>query len=214
MGLAIGVGMLPRLLETNPDGAERLTRDMARINTFLANAGLPTHEEPESFEEEFSSRASLTSFPYSWLHYLRRFSAHVMRDPRWVPYPIEPGEDPADDPVLRQMYRALSSHLLCHSDSEGYYLPLDFQELLLDPTHEKLPGGVVGSSYRLRDDLLLLTDPLEIPVVDGDLSDTAAQEIAAQRPTGAPFAVERLVWLALFEAARLSIKHKTAILFF
>ncbi len=214
MGLAIGVGMLAEFAATNPETAKRIREELEVINQRLREAGLPRHGEPESFDEELSSRASLTSFPYSWLHYLRRFAAHVMRDPRWVPYPIEPGEDPADDPVLRQMYRALSSHLLCHSDSEGYYLPVDFEELLLDPDH-KIRGGVVGSSYRLREELVGLADPLEIPVDGkGHLTDEVARQISTQRPSGAPFAVERLVWLALYEAARLSIEHDTAILFY
>jgi hypothetical protein len=214
MGLAIGVGMVAELGRRDPAAADRMRQDLEAINERLKSAGLPTHQEPSDFDEPLKSRASISSFPYSWLHYLRRFAAHVMRAPRWVPYPIEPGEDPADDPVLRQMYRGLSSHLLCHSDSEGYYLPVDFHALILDP-EQKLRGSVVGSSYRLREELLGLTEPLEIPVGGGgDLSDEAARSLAAQRPSGAPFAVERLVWLALFEAARLSIEHRTAIVFY
>ncbi|RAL21209.1 hypothetical protein DL240_13840 [Lujinxingia litoralis] len=218
MGLAIGVGALVRFEQKNPKAAEEMRRDLAYINTVLEREGLPTHQEPESFDELEDpwppTRASLNSFPYSWLHYLRRFAAHVIRDPRWIPYPVEPGEDPADDPVLRQLYRQLQSHLLCHSDSEGYYLPVDFDEIFFDPKH-KIRGGALGSSYRLREELLLLTDPLEIEVdEEGNLDDDYAAELAAQRPTGAPFAIERLIWISLYEAARLSIEHKTAIVFF
>lgn len=214
MGLAIGVGMLAEFSAKDSKAAARMRADFKHINTVLAQRGLEPHKEPEKFSGSLKTRASLTSFPYSWLHYLRRFAAHVMRDPKWVPYPIEPGEDPADDPVLHQMYRRLSSHLLCHSDSEGYYIPQDFEELILDPKHE-IRGGVLGSSQRLQEELLLLADPLEIAVGDdGRLSDDIARVVSSQRPAGAPYAVERLVWLALFEAARLSIEHQTAIVFF
>lgn len=213
MGLAIGVGLLAERVQKDGDVTERIERDLEYINTVLVERGMPTHEEPRSFDEPLKMRASLMSFPYSWLHYLRRFAAHVMRDPKWVPYPIEPGEDPAEDPVLHQMYRNLSSHLLCHSDSEGYYLPIDFEDLILDPEHD-IRGGVVGSSHRLREELLSIVDPLEIEVDDeGNISDEVAEYLAMQRPTGVPFAVERLVWLALFEAARLSIERNTAIVF-
>lgn len=213
MGLAIGVGVLAEMVE-DKQGADRIRRDVDFINTLLVEKGLPPHKEPESFDEPLKSRASLTSFPYSWLHYLRRFAAHVMRDPRWVPYPIEPGEDPADDVVLRQMYRQMKSHLLCHSDSEGYYFPVDFEDLFLDPSH-RIRGGVLGSSHQLQRELLLLTDPLEVEVDEkGELSEEKAKILAQQRPSGAPFAVERLVWLALFEATRLSIEHQTAIVFY
>lgn len=214
MGLAIGVGMLAEFSGEDRNAAARMRADFKYINQVLAHQGLAAHHEPEIFQEPLRSRASLTSFPYSWLHYLRRFAAHVMRDPKWVPYPIEPGEDPADDPVLHQMYRQMSSHLLCHSDSEGYYIPQDFEEPIFDPDHE-LRGGVLGSSIRLQEELLLLADALEIGVGDdGRLDDDRALGVAAQRPTGAPYAVERLVWLALFEAARLSIAHQTAVVFY
>ncbi|MFU8802511.1 MAG: hypothetical protein ACNA8W_01765, partial [Bradymonadaceae bacterium] len=149
-----------------------------------------------------------------WLHHLRRFAAHIIRDPKWIPYPVEPGEDPADDPVLRQMYRLLSSHLLCHSDCEGYYLPIDFDEIFFDPKHKTIRGGALGSSYRLLEELRLVCDSLEIPLKDGLLEEEVARWLSEQRPTGAPFAVERLVWLALYEAAQLSIAHRTAIVFY
>ena len=213
MGLAVGVGMLAKYSGSDQEAADGMRADLAQINTALSQRGLEEHREPPSFDPDLEMRSSLTSFPYSWIHHLRRFGAHVMRDPKWVPYPIEPGEDPADDPVLRQMYRELKSHLLCHSDSEGYYLPLDFKDLILDPEHQ-IRGGVVGSSYRLRQELLLLVDPLEIEVdEEGNLSDEVAAAVAKQRPSGVPFAVERLVWLALYEASRLSIEHGTAIVF-
>lgn len=214
MGLAIGVGMLAEYDRTDSDAARRMRRDLDEINASLDEHDLPRHREPTDFDTPPRLRASMTSFPYSWLHYLRRFAAHVMRDPKWVPYPVEPDEDPASDPVLHQMYGRMSSHLLCHSDSEGYYVPVEFDDLLVDSDGE-LPGGVVGSSYRLRDELLSLTDQLEIGVDDrGQLSDDRVDELSRQRPSNVPFARERLVWLALFEAARASLEHDTTIVFY
>lgn len=215
MGLAIGVGILAQTRGGGLKKAqEKFRADLSQLNEVLTEAGLLAHEEPESFERSIKLRATVTSFPYSWLHNLRRFAAHVMRDPRWVPSPLEPGEDPAADPVLHQMYRGLSSHLLCHSDREGYYIPQVFEKPFLDPSH-RLRGGTLGSSQKLREELLLLIDPLEINVdQEGNLSDEDAKKIASQRPTEAPFAVERLVWLALYEVARVSIAKETAIVFY
>lgn len=214
MGLAIGVGMLARAIRTDNDSkrADQIRRELNFINDALRQRGLETHQEPESFASSPTLRATVTSFPYSWLHNLRRFAAHVMRDPKWIPYPLEPGEDPAEDPVLHQMYHRLESHLLCHSDREGYYLPIDFDELLLDPDHG-IRGGVLGSSYRLRDELTSIAGALEIEMEGNSLSDEVAGALSKQRPTEVPFAVERLVWLALFEAARESIEKQTAIVF-
>lgn len=214
MGIAVGVGMLAEYQGSQPEQARQMRHDLHDINAELRQRDLPEHQEPEQFDEPLRMRASVTSFPYSWLHYLRRFAAHVMRDPKWVPYPVEPGEDPANDPVLRQMYRQMSSHLLCHSDREGYYLPVDFQELILDPDHQ-IRGAVVGSSYRLREELAQITDQLEIELTDNlRLSDDVADAISRQRPAEVPFAAERLVWLALWEAARLSIDHNSAVVFY
>lgn len=212
MGLAIGVGMLAELHTKNDDKVDEIRRDLAYINDVLRQRDLPIHDEPESFDKPLELRASVTSFPYSWLHNLRRLAAHVMRDPKWIPYPLEPGEDPAEDPVLHQMYRRMDSHLLCHSDREGYYVPVDFEDLILDPDHE-IRGGVLGSSYRLRDELISIADALEIELDGASLSDDVAEKVSKQRPTEVPFAIERLVWLALFEAARVSIEKGTAVVF-
>ncbi len=214
MGLAVGVGMLAQYMGDEPDEAQNMRRDLDLINEMLRTRDLPEHHEPEQLDQPLITRASVTSFPYSWLHYLRRFAAHVMRDAKWVPYPVEPGEDPAQDPVLRQLYTKMSSHLLCHSDREGYYLPVDFDDLILDKDHQ-ITGGVVGSSHRLRDELKTLTHQLEIELEDQErLSDDVAESLSRQRPTDVPFATERLVWLALWEAARLSIERDTAIVFY
>ncbi len=214
MGLSIGVGLVAEYAGSEYDDlAHQIRGDLEQINQTTAKLGLPLHEEPESFDKPLHMRVSLRSFPYSWLHYLRRFAAHVMRDPKWVPYPIQPGEDPAEDPVLRQMYKRMESHLLCHSDSEGYYLPVDVDQLIIDED-DPLPGMVVGSSLRLKEELLTLVGALEIDVDDrGWLSDAEADELSKQRPTSAPFAIERLVWLALYEACRISIDYQTAIVF-
>ena len=212
MGLAIGVGMLARASRTHSDRSDEIRRDLEVVNEALRQRGLPEHEEPQDFDEVPQLRASVTSFPYSWIHNLRRFAAHVMRDPKWIPYPLEPREDPAEDPVLHQMYRRMESHLLCHSDREGYYVPVDFDDLIRDPDIG-IRGVVLGSSYRLREELLSFADTLEIEVDGNSLSDEVAAEISKQRPTEVPFAIERLVWLALFEAARVSIEEQTAIVF-
>lgn len=60
-----------------------------------------------------------------------------------------------------------------------------------------------------------MADALEIELSpQGELSDETARRLSEQRPTGQPFAIERLVWLALFEAARLSIAHRMVIVFY
>ncbi len=206
MGLAVGIGLFG---DEDKDDARQ--RDLAAINEALQARDLPTHEGGSIIDTE-ESRATVNSFPYSWLHYLRRFAAHVLRDPKWVPFPIQPGEDPAEDPVVRQIYAEMESHLLCHSDSNGYYVPIDFQELIID--RERLPGKVLGSSYQLRRELIEISATLEIKLDDHHrLSDEEARRVGEQRPANYPFAIERLVWLSLFEAARMSVEYDRVIVF-
>ena len=78
MGLAIGVGTLAELVPLDPEGAEWTRASLTSLASVLERNGLPAHEEPEIFPTPlFSLRHSCTSFPYSFLHYLRRAYAYV-----------------------------------------------------------------------------------------------------------------------------------------
>ena len=101
-------------------------------------------------------------------------------------------------------------HLLWHSDAEGYYVPVDFPEVILD---DRIAGSMVGSSVRLLEELKLIAPRLEIALVHGELSDEMASRIDQEAEKGGPYWIERLVWFSLFEAARLSIRHGAAIHF-
>jgi hypothetical protein len=66
---------------------------------------------------------------------------------------------------------------------------------------------------RLLDELAAVAAPLGIVLHNGQLHDADANAIADENETGGPYWIERLVWLTLFEAARLSIEHRAAIHF-
>jgi len=135
MGLAICVGVLAELLEDDPEGAEAFEEDLAEVNRVLAAAGLPPHTEPRE-AIEFDSRASIESFPYSFIHYLRRAYAHRVLAPDWVATPLADDVDPTADPKIQTLLDSEDSHLLCHSDAEGFYVPVDFREVLFDEREE------------------------------------------------------------------------------
>lgn len=212
MGLGISVGMLAELLETDPEGAEWLRGALQAANELLAANKLPQHVEPERPLPE-ASRCGCDSYPYSFLHYLRRIYAHVLHDPHWEPEPLGEDESPTDDPVVEEETNMMSSHLLCHSDAEGFYVPIDFEDVLFDDGGD-LPGGMLGSTQRLMEELVAVAPYLEIDLVDGELSDAEASRLDEEAESEEdPFWIEKLVWLSLFEAARLSLKYKTAICF-
>lgn len=224
MGLCITVGILADLRENDPEGAELVRSEFDIINEILCQHGLPNHKEPTSLPM-LRDRSGVTGFPYSFLHYLRRFYARWVAETaqpfvrrlyaKWLgqpvqtPLPVGDGEDPANDHVLQRI-ASPRHHLLWHSDCEGYYVPIDFPKVLED---QRLDGGGVGSTVRLLDELIVVAAPLGIVLHDRQLNDADANAIAEEDEKGNPYWIERLVWLNLFEAARLSIEHRAAIHF-
>lgn len=211
MGLAIEVGTLSDLLENDPEGADWLREGLAAANKLLVAEGLPTHNEPTDIVIP-SSRALLSSFPYSFIHYLRRAYAHRLADPNWMAAPLADSEDPTEDPLVDAELGMMTSHLICHSDAEGYYVPVDFPEILASDGDD-LPGGILGSSQRLHAELVFVAPALGIRLQAGELTDEEAARINDLTEEDDGLNREFSAWLALFEAARLSIEHKTAIVF-
>ncbi|MEC5385759.1 hypothetical protein VVD49_08490 [Uliginosibacterium sp. H3] len=213
MGLAISVGYLADILEHDPEGAEWFEEGMTAANKLLNAAGLPSHTEPRVLPP-LVSRASLCSFPYSFIHYLRRAYAYRSEDPDWIATPVKDGIDPGSDPAIEEALESFSSHLLCHSDAEGYYLPVDFHDVLFaDDEADDLPGGMLGSSYRLLEELVLVAPALGIDLQDGLLSDVEAERINQVTHSDEGLHREYASWLALYDSAQLSIQHGSAIVF-
>lgn len=212
MGLAIEVGVLADLLKDDEDAAEWQRESFANANAVLAEMNLPTHQEPESLPS-LDNRSSIDSFPYSFLHHLRRAYAHWRKDPSVLYVPCVEGEDPANDPLVDEISNLFDSHLLCHSDCEGCYFPLDFTEIIIDESGEdRIEGRLLGSSYRLHEELIAMAPCLGI---DGtaNLTKEQVEHIQEIIDGESDNATEVMVWFALFEACRLSKQHGTAICF-
>ena len=213
MGLAICVGILADLIENDPESVEHFEADFAAANRKLAEAGLPPHVEPRTLPP-LESRAPLDGLPYSFIHYLRRAYAHRVTTPGWIATPLPEDTDPTEDETLEDVANMFESHLLCHSDAEGFYLPVDFDEVILAGEDETdLPGGMLGSSYRLLEELVLVAPALGITLSDGELSDEEAARLGDSMGEDEGLYREIESWLLLYESARLSIAHKTAIVF-
>ncbi len=211
MGLAVEVGILAYLNVNDEEGAEWQREALTKVNAVLVENHLPTHVEPETLPT-LVSRASICGYPYSFLHYLRRFAAHASITPNWKPKPFPESEDPAADPVIEDESFKFSSHLLCHSDCEGFYLPIDFKDPLF-ADEDQIPGGMLGSSYGLMRELVVVAPFLSIKLVGESLPDAEADRINGVVEAEGSFWIELAVWISLFESARLSIEHQTAISF-
>ena len=213
MGLAVEVGMLADQLENDEEGAEWIRESLAKANAVLAENDLPTHNEPEQIPP-LDDRSIIGSFPYSFLHHLRRAYAHWKQNPSAVITPCPDGENPSDDPAIDEESCMFDSHLLCHSDCEGFYLPVQFSDVLIDEKDQgRIEGGLLGSSYKLAEELTAMAPSLGIQLVEGQLTDEAADAIRSSVESETEIWIERGVWLTLFEATRLSIQHQTAICF-
>ncbi|NOK58013.1 MAG: hypothetical protein GFH27_549287n317 [Chloroflexi bacterium AL-W] len=209
MGLSISVGILADLIINDQEGAAWVREDLTIVNRYLTEAGLPAHVEPEQLPL-LDWRTKDCSFSYSPLHHLRRIYARTQEDPNGDLTPVAEGEDPIKDQAVEDELYMFRSHLLCHSDAEGYYIPIDFAEVI---SGDDIPGGFIGSSYRLRDELIVTARPLKITLIDGELSDAEIRRVKSVIDKQGPFYREHLAWLALFEATRLSIQHKCVIAF-
>jgi hypothetical protein len=213
VSLAISVGILAGGPNADPDVAASDREALQHVNRTLAENDLPLHEEPESLPE-FPYRGQLISFPYEWLFRLQRAVAFARRAPGEF-RPLEYGADPAKDRRLQDEWNTyIDSHLICHSYSEGFYVPIDFGHPLVDSRKEDgLPGLILGSSVRGLAELMRTAPLLSIPLKAGVLTDENAKVLAEEPDEAHPYWIERKAWFALFEPFRHSVEYKCAVVF-
>ncbi|MGV9786701.1 hypothetical protein [Streptomyces sp. NPDC003435] len=214
MGLNIVVGVL--VDATNDDYTEMVRADFITVGELLERAGAGHWAEPDLDDGE---GAEFEGWGYSGLHTLRRLAVHLAASGR-LPEPLNRSRRATDDPLLNQVYEALPSdppgpfdHLVHHSDCEGYYVPVDFDHVIVDET---APGGYLGSSVRLLAETHRLAEALGLPEdLDPDSEDVFdaadAEEPAAEG--WQRYGVESYVCLQLLHAAQLSVSTGAAIVF-
>lgn len=215
MGLSISVGVLADLKRNDSEGAERIRDEFEKVQRLLREAGHAGWQEPEDLED-LRLRPHVGSFPYSFLHVLRRAYAWAVRRPDTPLEPAAPDAPTAeDDQLIESEAMMMESHLLCHSDSEGFYVPVDLPEPLFDVGGSGVTGGMVGSSQGLMRELERMAPLLGIRLGPaGALSDEEARRVYEEgTDEGHPFWREKLVWLTLYECARASVAHRAALCF-
>ncbi len=216
MSLAVSVGQLAFLHRYEPpEEVENFRRALRAINRVLQANGLPQHSEPESLPE-LKDRVPIGSIPYGWLHYLRRAVAYAMRPGKQF-RPLREGEEPSADPVYDEVLCSCQSHIICHSDCEGFYVPIDFTEPLYDELSDDDPniirGGILGSSQGGLRELVLATPLLDVPLSNGQLGDKDALAICEEAGGAHPHEVARFAWLLMFERLRQSVEYRSAVVF-
>jgi len=228
MGLAVEVGYLADLLANDEEGAESFRQDLGRLNDYLASIGLPPHNEPENCEV-----CSYDIYGYSGIHYLRRVAAYL--DLRGI-LPPPGGQDASEDKVMEEYYQLAGQqktgllgrffrraprprtfdHLLLHSDAEGYYLPQEFPSVLFPSESFEIPGGMIGSSWRLRDECERLAAALQLPLGLDPEAEEVWQASASQGQGDLQwqrYGIESFVCLRMYHACERSLERQAAIVF-
>jgi hypothetical protein len=225
VGLSISVGLGTEVREEGDDETLAYLEDQFEvINDLLESFGLPPHREP--YELEADQTLSLDTFGYSGIYHLRRVAAHLALGQELPP----PGDEGASsDPVLADYYELYDAHLaegkaaamrfqhlIIHSDVEGFYLPIDFPEVIhADPSLE-VSGDMIGSTQRLLAECLELAAALELPD-DLDPESDEIWEAAESQGEGEAkwqrYGVESHTCLALIRACRASVETGAAVVF-
>ena len=232
MGLTIDVGILPFLRDSDEEGYRWKCEEFSKINEMLRTAGLPEYHEPTALQG--AQPWSCDMLGYSGLHTLRRIAAHL-----WAGQGLpRPGDaDAGYDPLIERYCSSMGQnsgrffaqllrrtpppgprfdHLMFHSDTEGYYVPIDFEEVLFAPPKLSIPGGMVGSSIRLLKECKALAEVLEVPL---DLEPESAEVSEAVENPGEgetvwkQYSQESYACLVLLRACEASVKLGAAIVF-
>ncbi len=210
MGLSVEVGVLADLLKNDPEGASVLRNDLSLINQVLIENNISEHLEPEELKSERISYWH--SLPHFFLHCLRRIYAYSVADEDWIPTPASDDYIPEEDMLVEDETMMFDSHLLCHSDYEGFYLPLRFDEIVIDE-RDRIRGAFLCSSYCLLEELVYVASKIGITLNEGFLSDGEAIRIINEVNSENGFFKEYAIWYELYQAAKSSVESKSAIVF-
>lgn len=182
MSLAIHVFALEEMKRVDREGEAFLREAFDCMNVVLARRGLDAHHEPEEQLCAWPPAGIWASMAYARYEDLVR----QLRESR-LGGPSYYRRDARETIELR-------SHLACHSFTSGFFLPQRFDvPLYAERDEAPLPGGLVGSSHLLRDELDGMRVSLEL-------------EVEPSQPTPIQEA-----WQTLRAAAEISIRHGTAI---
>jgi hypothetical protein len=224
LGLAVCVGVPSEIRESDPEYVAYFERQVEAINEVLESFGLPAHREPFDVEDERTFECEM--FGYSGLHYLRRVAAHLALSGELPP----PGDEgAAGDSVLGDYYKIFDAslargeasampyqHLIVHSDAEGYYLPVEFEDVIIPDASLEIAGGMLGSSHALLRECRELARALELPE-DLSVEDEAVWEAAESQGEGEAkwerYGVESYTCLALIQACEASVETGAAVVF-
>ena len=239
MALDIGVGWLARdARELDPTEFAQQLEVFDRLNEVLADARMKPHHEPLDIPEDDVFETGLGG--YQILQAVRRLAAFVGLLRR-LPTPDERELTPSSDPVLQRFYRVHRTycglvndypvltplvrlgrpgprfpHLVWHSDAEGFYLPRDFREVVMDMSGVDRGVPMVGSSARLLEECRELAGRIGLPDeidMDSDALWAAGERRRFDGAAWEAFGPEAFCLARLMRGCRESLRLKAVLAF-
>lgn len=196
--------------------AEIVRTDFVVVRELLDRFGVGPWAEPELTGGDVYEGQM---WGYSGLHTVRRLAVHLAEHGS-LPEPLAEAHRATDDPLLTKVYASLPSdpagpydHLVHHSDCEGYYVPVDFDRVIVD---ERVTGGYLGSSVRLLAECRRIAAALGLPEELDPDSEEVFDAYDAETPAIEGWrrhGVESYVCLRLIHAAKHSVATGAAIVF-
>ena len=211
MGLLLNVGALAYSRLHDPEAATDIRKQLASANRTLVENGLPRHREPKELPP-IKERFEVGTLPYGWFDRLQRAVAYARNCPKKFK-PLRQGKDAAEDPWVVHELCCLESHIICHSDCDGLYVPIDFADPLYSEDEDDVAYMGLGSSIAGMRELVDVAPLLDIGLDAGQLDEKIGRRICREKQGSNPLEVERKTWLAFFEAFRLSVEYKSAVVF-
>ncbi|MEL6309793.1 MAG: hypothetical protein AAFN11_11825 [Chloroflexota bacterium] len=186
--LSLKVGVIAQHMEHPTRYSNRIRRhrdQFTRINQALATYGLEPHTEPESLKKGCWSAELLSTREIHCVRWIAAYLWHRKALPayenpdttRYNPlvkqleadmYDIAAGRKTVRDGFAKTGF----THLVVHADDTGYYLPIDFDNVIF--SRHGIDGGMIGSSYRLREECAFIAQRLKFPIqhARADILDT------------------------------------------
>jgi hypothetical protein len=107
-------------------------------------------------------------------------------------------------------------HLMLHGDAEGFYLPIEFPNVLFPDESLEFACGMIGSSYRLLSECERIATVLEIPA-DLDENSEGLWQGAESQGEGSQmwerYGIESHACVSLVQGCRKSIEMGAALMF-
>ncbi|MEU9760153.1 hypothetical protein ACFYYY_15295 [Streptomyces sp. NPDC001834] len=214
MGLSISVGLLYDQARHDAEGLDHHRHAFARLSQALMAEGISWHE-PELTDPPRTHTFS-GGFPYGYLTQLRRILVLTnLGEPVTAALAVSRHQYDLDCEKVRDETLMFASHLLCHSDNSGYYVPVDFGDPLFLPAEAKVEGaGMVGSTRRLLAELSGIASSIGIDLDDEGVPSGSGESGPAVGPAAdGPFEAERFAWYQLYRACLASVVGGHAIVF-